>query len=75
MHVCLCLYISSNVSCNRYKQQERARVGLEKATKSMEDRLMSDIMRDAEEEKKCFEHYHSRYIGHCQSVQVSTLWV
>ena len=31
---------------------------------------MSDIMRDAEEEKKCFEHYHSRYIGHCQSVQI-----
>eukprot|EP00731_Ephydatia_muelleri_P020043 Em0012g868a len=57
-------------SCNRYKQQEKAKQGLEKAQRSMEERLMSDMGRDAEEKKKRFEHYHNRYVGHCQSVQI-----
>ena len=70
--VCVCVCIHPIVSCNRYKEQKKAKQGLEKAQRSMEERLMSDIGRDAEEKKKRFEHYHNRYVGHCQSVQVST---
>ena len=33
---------------------------------------MCDVIKEAEEKKMRFEHYHERYLQHCHNVQVST---
>ena len=57
--------------CNRYKQQQEADKEVRKARKGM----LEDYMKEAEEGKATrlerFNHYHSRYSNHLNSLEVS----
>lgn len=73
--VIVCVCNNSCSRCNRFKEQQAAKVQVDKARQGMMEEYTKAAKESEARKRERFEHYFSRYSNHLNSLEVRTFYV